>query len=273
LPGVVDHRADRVSFTNHDSFNWERVPLSSMIEKALENSGLDLRVAISASPSREAKMASAHPTFAIYTQRHAQVAAEAWIGAAAGKANVICLNLDTLMTAGLWLDGRILHGAGDLAGAAGFLALSADYQPEYAAHGALTFEANEAALVRRTLEQWTADSDSVLSQITLADPSQLTAATIIRAARSNDPLALKVVQETSEWIGRATATMISLLNPEVVVLGGAFGSLLKPFLTDIRRTARQWAAPANAKQCSIVSAKLGEQAALLGAARLAWLKQ
>ncbi|HEX4949750.1 MAG TPA: ROK family protein [Blastocatellia bacterium] len=274
LPGIVDNRADRVSFTNHDSFNWERVPLGSMIEKALENSGVDLRVAISASPSREAKMmASAHPTFAIYAHRHAQVAAEAWIGAAAGKANVVLLNLDAPISAGLLLDGRVLHGAGDMSGTAGFFALNETYKDEYATHGALAFEANEAALIRRTLEHWAADSDSLLSQLTLTDPAQLTATTIVRAARSGDPLALRVIAETCGWVARATATLISLLNPEVVVLGGAFGTLLKPFLSDIRREVKLWAAPVNAKQCSVVSAKLGDQAALLGVARLAWLKQ
>jgi glucokinase len=80
------------------------------------------------------------------------------------------------------------------------------------------------------------------------------------------------VHETCAWVGRATANLISLLNPEAVVLGGAFSLALKPFLADIRREAKRWAAPTNARQCSIVAAKLGDQAALLGAARLAWLK-
>lgn len=272
LPGIVDSRAERVSFTNYDSFNWERVPLGTMIEKALATSGVDIRFSALASPAREAKQASAHPMFAVSAHRHAQVAAEAWCGAATDKANVVLLNLDAPISAGLLLEGRVLHGAGDLAGAAGFLALSEMHKSEYTTHGALAFEASEAALVRRTLEQWSAEADSLLSQLTLSDPAQLTAATVLRAARGGDPLALRVVQETCDWVARAVANTISLLNPEAVVLGGAFGSALKPFLSDIRREAKRWAAPGNAKHCSIVSAKLGDQAILLGAARLAWLK-
>lgn len=272
LPGIVDQRAERVSFTNHDSFNWERVPLGLMIEKALATSGVDIRFSALASPAREAKQASAHPMFAIYAHRHAQVAAEAWCGAATGKLNVVLLNLDAPISAGLLLEGRVLHGASDLAGAAGFLALSETHKSEYITHGAFAFEASEAALVRRTLEQWSADSDSLLSQLTLSDPAQLTGATVLRAARGGDPLALSVVQETCGWVARAAATTISLLNPEVVVLGGAFSSSLKPFLSDIRREAKRWAAPGNVRQSQIVSAKLGDNAALLGAAKLAWLK-
>ncbi len=271
LPGTVDQRAERVSFTNHDSFNWERVPLGAMIEKALATSGVDIRFSALASPAREAKPIT-HPMFAVSAHRHAQVAAEAWCGAATGKENVVLLNLDAPISAGLWMDGRVMHGAGDLAGAAGFFALSETHKSEYATHGALAFEASEAALVRRTLEQWSADADSLLSQLTLADPAQLTAATVLRAARGGDLLALRVVQATCDWVARAVANTISLLNPEVIVLGGAFGFALKPFLLDIRREAKRWAAPANAKQCQIVSAKLGASAALVGAARLAWLK-
>jgi glucokinase len=272
LPGIVDNRAERVSFTDHDSFNWERVPLGAMIEKALATSGVDIRFAASASPAREAKQALAHPMFAVFAHRHAQVAAEAWCGAAADKANVVLLNLDAPISAGLWLDGRVMYGVGDLAGAAGFLALSETHKSEYATNGALAFESSEAALVRRTIEQWAADADSLLSQLTQADPAQLTAATVLRAARGGDPLALRVVQETCNWVGRAVANTISLLNPEAVVLGGAFGIALKPFLSDVRREAKRWTAPANAKQCQILSARLGTSAALIGAARLAWLK-
>lgn len=272
LPGVVDNRSERVSFTHHDSFHWERVPLGAMIEQALETSGVDVRFSATATPAREAKMASAHPIFAVTAYRHAQVAAEAWCGAAAGKANVVLLNLDAPISAGLLADGRIIYGRSDLAGAAAFCALSETYKSEYDAQGALAFEASANALVRRTLEQWSADSDSLLSQLTLSDPAQLTAATVLRAARGGDPLALQVVQETCGWVGRAVANAISLLNPEAIVLGGAFGSALKPFLSEIRRAAKRWAAPDNAKQCAIVSAKLGDQATLLGAARLAWMK-
>ena len=272
VPGLVDQRAGRVSFTHHDGFHWERVPLGTMIEKALETSGVDIRFSSAAPPAREAKLESGHPPFAIYANRDTQVAAEAWCGAAAGKSNVVMLSLETPMNAGILVANKILHGTSDGAGALGFLALGEAYKNEYAMQGALTFEANESALVRRTLEQWTADSDSLLSQLTLADPAQLTADMILRAARSGDPLALSVVKETCGWIARASAVVISLLNPEAVVIGGAFGLLLKPFLSTIRREAKRWAQPSAMKQCQIVNAKLGEQARLLGAARLAWLK-
>ena len=270
VPGIIDHRSERVSFTSHDTFNWERVPLRSMIEKTLVNSGIDVRLSSEASPARIAKMTSAHPVMIIRSTRDAQVVAEAWCGVAAGKTNVVLLSLGQEITTSILANGKVLHGAGDLAGATGWLALSENFKAEYAVNGAFSFEASAAALVRKTLEKWSPDSESLLSQLTKSNPAQLDAATIIRAARSGDPLALSVMQETCAWVGRAAANLICLLNPEAIVLSGKFGISLKPFISDIRREAKKWTPSAALKQCQIVSAKPDEQAELLGVAKLAW---
>ncbi len=102
--------------------------------------------------------------------------------------------------------------------------------------------------------------------------AQLDDAVIIRAARGSDSLALNSVTASCRWIGRGVANMISILNPDVVVIGGRAGLMLKPYLDEIREEAALWAMPASARQSRIVNATLGERAALLGAARLAFLK-
>ena len=270
VDGIIDHRAERVSFTRHNSFNWERVPLRALIEEILDDSGVDIRVPSAASPARAAEMTSAHPLIVVNSTRDTAVAAEAWCGAATAKNNVVALMLGQEISVGFWLEGNIIHGAGDLAGVASWLALSENHQAEYSATGAFATIVSEAALVRRTLEKWTPNTDSLLSKVALSDPTQINAATIIRAARSDDPLALRVIEETCAFVGRAVANLLSLLNPEAVVIGGSFGKQLKPFLKLIKAEAKRWAAPAAYKQSQIVMAKLGEQAALLGAAKLAW---
>lgn len=270
VDGIIDHRAERVSFPQHKSFNWARVPLRTMIEEGLDDSGVDIRVPAAASPARPAAMTSAHPLIVVNSARDTTVAGEAWCGAATGKNNVVALLLGAEISAGFWLEGNIIHGAGDLAGAASWLALSENYQDDFSAQGAFATYVSETALVRRTLEKWTPDSDSLLSKVALSAPAQINAATIMRAARSADPLALSVIEEMCAYIGRAVANLLSLLNPEAVVIGGSFGKQLKPFLKTIKAETKRWAAPAAYKQSQIVMAKLGEQAELLGAAKLAW---
>jgi glucokinase len=268
VPGIVDPRTERVSAA--EIKGWERLPLRQMIEHELEAAGLDIRTPFSEKRARAEKTASAHPTIVLSSDRSACIAAEAWCGAARGKQHAVFLAIGNQIQAGLLADGRIIHGAGDTAGAAGRFALSESFKSEYASRGCLEAEAGEAALVRRTIEAWSGSSDSLLGRLTAADATQLTPATIIRAARGGDPLAVNVITDICRWIGRGVAEMISLLNPEVVVIGGRLGLALRPFLNHIRREARLWTHPLAARQCRIMSSTLGDRIGLLGAARLAW---
>jgi glucokinase len=268
VPGLVEPRAARVSAT---SLDWRRVALAPAIERGLVESGVDIRPPASARHSKAARSDAGHPPVVIAPLRAAHVAAEAWVGAARGRQNVVCLLVGREIRAGVMADGRIVHGGGGLAGSVGWFALGENFRPEYARVGCLTAEANDAAFLRRTVESWTSGEDSTLGLLASSDPSGLTPATVIRAAASGDSLALRVVGEACRWIGRAVADLISLLNPEVVVIGGRLGAELKPYLGDIRREARQWAQPEAARQCRVVGARL-PRAALLGAARLAWLR-
>ncbi len=265
VDGVVDKQAERVTFNHQSGFAWERVPLKTMIEETLLDSGVDLRFARHASPARAAKNEGSHPHIVVAAHRHAQVFAEAWCGAGIGLSNVVLLSFGiNQASAGMLAHGKIISGAGDLAGSIADFALSKDEGVT------LATEANAAALVRKTLEKWTPDTNSALSLLAKSDPSQLTAAAILRAARSNDPLALAAVHETCAVIGRTAANVIALLNCEAVIIGGEFGQLLKPFLSTIRQAAKQTAPTAAMKQCQVVAAKLKENVELLGAAKLAW---
>src|SRR5262249_40376426 len=113
---------------------------------------------------------------------------------------------------------------------------------------------------------------SVIGHVIKDDVAQLDEAAIIRAARGGDALALNSVIETCRWIGRGVANLISILNPDVIVIGGRVGLMLKPYLDEIREEAGKWAMPVSARQCRIVNATLGDKAALIGAARLAFLR-
>ena len=265
VDGIVDQQAERVTFNQQSGFAWERVPLKTMIEETLLDSGVDLRFARHASPARAAKNEPSHPHIIVAAHRHVHVCAEMWQGAGSGLSNVVLLSFGlNHAAAGIMAHGKIISGVGDLAGSIANLSLSKD------AGVTLATEANASALVRKTLEKWTLKIDSALNLLARTDPSQLTAATILRAARSGDPLALEAVHEICVVIGRTAANIIALLNCEAVIVGGEFGQLLKPFISTIRQAVKESAPPAAMKQCQIVSAKLKENLELLGAAKLAW---
>lgn len=269
VAGVVDPSTGRVSI--EDLKGWTRVPLGQLLEESLDESGHDIRKPAAEKRARAHHVTSGHPPITVCSQMAAAAAAESWHGAARGKNNVVFLSIGTNIEAGILADGRVLTGATGIAGAAGWLAVGREFKHEYEANGCLSAEATIASLTRRAVEENTGYDGSMLGGL-IQSGADFDTATILRAARGGDKLAVKVVDDTCRWLGRGVANLISILNPEAIVIGGEFGAMLKPFLDDVREETRRWAAPEAARQCRIVAASSGESVGTIGAARLAWLK-
>jgi glucokinase len=268
VAGLVDPATGRVSIPGLKG--WTRVALRQMIEEELKGAGVDIRVPPNEKRARAKYGDSAFPAMVIDSRAAAMAAGEAWIGAARGKNNVVYLSIGEDIEAGIIIDRRVAHGAGGMAGAAGWFALSENFKQEFESRGCLTVEAAGASLKRRVIEGWDGDSKSVVGNLIKDDLAQLDDLAIIRVARGGDALALNSVNDTCRWIGRGVANLISILNPDAIVIGGHLGSALKPYLDQIREEAGKWAMPASARQCRIANATLGDKAALIGAARLAF---
>jgi len=268
VAGLVDPATGRVSIPGLKG--WTRVALRQMIEEELKGAGIDVRVPPDERRARAKHADSPFPAMVINSRAAAMAAGESWVGAARGKHNVVYLSIGEDIEAGIIVDGRVAQGAGGMAGAAGWFALSENFKLEFESRGCLTVEAAGAALKRRVIEGWDGDAKSVVGNLIKDDLDHLDDDAIIRVARGGDALALNSVNETCRWIGRGVANLVSLLNPDAIVIGGRLGLTLKPYIDQIREEAGRWAAPASARQCRIASATLGDKAALIGAARLAF---
>jgi glucokinase len=268
VAGLVDPTTGRVSIPGLKG--WTRVALRQMVEEELNGAGIDVRVPPEEKRARAKHTDSPFPAMIINSRAAVMAAAEAWIGAARGKNNVVYLSIGENIEAGIIVDRRVAQGASGMAGAAGWFALSENFKQEFESRGCLTVEAAGAALKRRVIEGWAGDSKSMAGNLIKDDLAQLDEAAIIRVARGGDALALNSVNETCRWIGRGVANLISILNPDAIVIGGHLGLALKPYLDLIREEAAKWAMPASARQCRIASASLGDKSALIGAARLAF---
>ena len=97
------------------------------------------------------------------------------------------------------------------------------------------------------------------------------AETVVAAARAGDPLAADVLRRTADYLALGIGNLISVLDPEMVVLGGGLMQAGDLLLEPIRRQALAWTQPIAAKLVRIERTALGADAGLLGAARLAWL--
>jgi glucokinase len=268
VAGLVDPATGRVSIPGLKG--WTRVALRQMIEEELNGAGIDVRVPPDEKRARAKYGDSACPAMIINSRAAAMAAGEAWVGAARGKNNVVYLSIGEDVEAGIIVDRRVAPGAGGMAGAAGWFALGENFKREFELRGCLTVEAAGGALKRRVIEGWDGGAKSMIGNLIKDDLAHLDDAAIIRAARGGDALALNSVNETCRWIGRGAANLVSILNPDAIIIGGQIGLTLKPYLDQIREEVARWAMPASARHCRIASAALGDKAALIGAARLAF---
>ena len=265
LPGLLDPHSGRVTLPSWKG--WTRVPLGELLERELDDAGYELRQPLASTEARAEMRQSGHPPVTFSSRAVALAAAESWIGAARGKQHVVYISLGDTIESGILVNGHAFLGADGLAGALGWLAVGESFKQDYAAQGCLNGEGAAGALARRALEE--VDGASMLGSVIRETPEQLTPDVIVRAARGGDQHAQNAVAAQCRWLGRGLANVISLLNPEAVVLGGALGAALTPFLDEVRAEARLWAAPAAARNCRILAAAITKHAELIGAARLA----
>jgi glucokinase len=123
--------------------------------------------------------------------------------------------------------------------------------------------------VRRVREQLFSDPGFSVSRLAVDMQGILTCERVFQAAMERDQLAILVLKETAKILGAAVASVINLLNVEVVVMGGGVMAAGDLILRYIRREVQKDAiAPAHAS-CNIVMAKLGQDAGIIGAALLA----
>ncbi len=186
------------------------------------------------------------------SDRAAYVTGEQWLGVARGLTDVIFLAVGTGIGAGIISGGWLIRGAGDIAGAVGWFALDPRAKEIYKRVGCFEAESAGPSLARRA-------------------GGGVTTEAIIERARLGDSAARQIVDETIRYLAMGVANLVSVLNPQMIVLGGGLMQAGDLFLEPLRREMLQWAQPIAARQVRIELTTLGEDAGMLGAARLAFL--
>jgi glucokinase len=192
---------------------------------------------------------------------HLTALGEHWKGAGQGVRDMVLLIIGTGIGGGLILAGELYRGADDLAGAAGWMITSPERltSTESQAKGNLESAASGIAIAAAA-EQMLRDGHA--SSLT----SPVTAETVLQAAYEGDRVARTTVNNAGECIARAVVSIVSLLDPELVVLGGGVGST-GIFLHPVRSAVAAFAQPISRQGIRVESAQLGNDAGLFGAAR------
>jgi glucokinase len=196
------------------------------------------------------------------------VLGEWWVGAARGTRHAIGITIGTGIGGGLILDGRLYHGASDVAGEIGHTTIDTEGRRcKCGNYGCLEAYASGPNIALRAIEAMEAGAETRLASYVGGDTSKITAQTVYEAAHDEDELALEVVNDTAKFLGAGIANLLNVFNPEVVVICGGVTLAGDRLFTPLRReTARRAFKPAVAA-CRIVPGELVGTAGVYGAAK------
>jgi glucokinase len=194
---------------------------------------------------------------------------EWWIGAARGARQAIAFTLGTGIGGGIVVDGKLVHGASDVAGEIGHITIDTNGRRCGCGNdGCLEAYASGPAIARRTVEALEAGAESAIRLIVGDDIRKITAQTVYQAAAAGDPLALEVVRDTAKYLGVGIANMINILNPEVVVVCGGVTHAGHWLFDPLRREVARRAFKPAVRACRIVPGELPGTAGVFGAAKM-----
>ncbi len=250
VPGIVYSRQETVWAPNIPG--WDNYPLKARIVEGIGTAAKQIEVKIE-------------------SDRTCYILGEVWKGAAKGCENAIYIAVGTGIGAGILLDGRIIHGANDIVGATGWMALQNPYQEEYIPCGCFEYYASgdgigkQARRALRCVRNYT----GVLAGKPIAD---ITSHDVFAAYKEGDHLATKVLDKAIEMWGMGAANLVSLFNPEKVIFGGGVFGPASMFIQRIYDEACKWGQPISMRDVKFCASEVQGEAALLGAAYLALRK-
>lgn len=195
----------------------------------------------------------------------AAVGEQSW-GAGRGFQNAIAVTLGTGVGGGIIIDGRVVRGADGTAGEIGHICVEPFGVPcGCGSRGCVEQYSSATAIVRLVREL-----ESQYPKSVLQNKSRLTSADVYAAGDKGDELALEVFRRMGFYLGIALASLVNVLNPEVIVIGGGASAGWKLFIHYVEDQIHQRAFREPAARVQVVRASLGDDAGILGAAKLAF---
>jgi glucokinase len=193
---------------------------------------------------------------------------ENWRGASKDCKNSILVTLGTGVGGGIIIDGQILRGVSGTAGEIGHICVEPLGAPcGCGARGCVEQYASATAVVRlaRKIIKEFPESE-------LGEKANFSSLEIYEAGTRGDELALEVFRQQGFYLGIMLAGLINVLNPEIIVIGGGAAAGWDLFVPQTIAEIRERAYREPLEIVKIVRADLGDDAGILGVARLAFEK-
>lgn len=212
-----------------------------------------------------------------YLENDANVAAlgEQWQGAGDNDEHVVMLTLGTGVGGGVIIDGKILHGSNGAAGEVGHLAVAVESGIACTCGKIGCLEAVASATGIVNLVDYhikTYEGDTILARL-IEEKQDLSAKNIFEAAVKGDEFSLFIVDRFAYYLGLAASHLANTLNPSKIVLGGGVSQAGEFLRSKVEQYCIEYTFPPIRDKTEIVLAQLGNDAGIIGAARLVTVDQ
>jgi len=196
---------------------------------------------------------------------------EHWLGAGRGYDQMLGITLGTGVGGGLILNGALWPGTAGTAAEVGHITIDPEGEKCHCgSRGCLETIASAFWTVAWVKKELAQGASSWLRELWEADPDAIVGETLVVAAKMLDPLVLKAFERVGRALAIAIADVVHLLGLARVVLGGRFTRAWEHFHRPLEEELFRRLTLFPPEAVSVVPAKLGDDAGLLGAARLAW---
>ena len=244
-PGISNPEAG-ILFTSPNLPGWRNVLLRDIIQNKLDKK-----------------------TFLI-NDANAAALGELYFGAAQGTHNFIYITLSTGIGGGIVINGKIYTGAIGTAGEVGHMTID-DNGPlcNCGNKGCWEALASGTALAREAKHRIKDGTRTSILKYVDGDSEKVTAQIIHSAAEQGDKLAKDLITRTGYYVGVGMANLINIFNPELIVIGGGLSNIGDMLLKPAFKVAAERSYKEAFQAVRFVSAGLGRNSGVLGAAAFA----
>ncbi|MGN6531336.1 MAG: ROK family protein [Ginsengibacter sp.] len=204
----------------------------------------------------------------IDSDRACYILGELWKGNAQKCNDAIFLAVGTGIGAGILINGNVLRGSHDIAGAIGWMALDKPFKGDYIQCGCFEHYTSGEGIAKQAQKLISEQKNysgvlknKILDEINCHD--------VFNAYKNKDEIAEKIIKTCIEYWGMATANLVSLFNPEKIIFGGGVFGPAVSLIPKIKEEATKWAQPISIKQVSFEASGLESDAGVYGAGFLA----
>ena len=191
-------------------------------------------------------------------------------GGGKGHKNVVMVTLGTGVGGGIIVDGEIFNGAAGAAGEIGHIRIKED-ETECCGcgnKGCLEQYASASGIARLAAKRLEKDN----APSVLRTKANVSAKTVFDAVKEKDPVAIEIVEEFSEYLGKGLQIIAAVLDTDAFVIGGGVSKAGEILLDYVRPVFMKYAFHAN-KRVELKLATLGNDAGIYGAAGLFLLSE